>query len=298
MDPFNSQFWIREWEKKKPGDTHRVHKGFATPEYWDKAAFTYNKSPDEIKERRLNKTLEILRSKDLFYDGVNILDIGCGTGLHAMAFAEHGARVTALDFSSGMLDRCRRELRRRPDLAHRIELICEDWEKLDIRKKKWERRFDVAVAFMSPGIALPEPFFKMMACAKKGCAIRSWAAKRENPIMETLWEKIMDKPLEDRPQTVFYKINLLFSLGMFPDVHFDPVEWDQRIGLEDEYENQLAFFKKVSSRPRGDLEKMIREHLSSLCAEGYLSKKQKSITATAVWTMEEGVRNQMPSQYQ
>jgi ubiquinone/menaquinone biosynthesis C-methylase UbiE len=37
--------------------------------------------------------------------GLDVADVGCGTGRHALRLAAAGARVTALDFSSGMLDR-------------------------------------------------------------------------------------------------------------------------------------------------------------------------------------------------
>lgn len=37
-----------------------------------------------------------------------ILDVGCGTGRHALAFAGQGARVTAIDRSAAMLARARR----------------------------------------------------------------------------------------------------------------------------------------------------------------------------------------------
>jgi ubiquinone/menaquinone biosynthesis C-methylase UbiE len=36
--------------------------------------------------------------------GLALLDLGCGTGRHALAFAARSARVTAVDFSGGMLD--------------------------------------------------------------------------------------------------------------------------------------------------------------------------------------------------
>lgn len=281
----NQEFWIREWEREKPGDTQAVHKGFAFPDYWDKAAANYNKNPNEVKERRLEKILEILRQKGLFHEGIRILDIGCGTGLHAMAFARQGARVTALDFSKGMLDRFRRDLNKEPGLGRNIEMVCKDWQEVDIQKMGWEKGFDLVVAFMSPGIASPKTFFKMMACAKKGCAIRGWAARRENPIMEDLWQKIMDNPLEDKPQTIFYKINLLISMGLFPDVLFDPVSWTQKIPLEDELQNQLAFFKKVSSRSVAELETIIRDSLERISTDGYLNKKQESVTVTVIWTV-------------
>lgn len=39
--------------------------------------------------------------------GLSIVDVGCGTGRHAVRWARAGARVTALDFSHGMLARAR-----------------------------------------------------------------------------------------------------------------------------------------------------------------------------------------------
>jgi malonyl-CoA O-methyltransferase len=40
--------------------------------------------------------------------GLNILDLGCGTGRHSLWLAAAGATVTAVDFSEGMLAEARR----------------------------------------------------------------------------------------------------------------------------------------------------------------------------------------------
>jgi SAM-dependent methyltransferase len=37
-------------------------------------------------------------------DGLDVLDVGCGTGRHAIWMSEAGANVTAIDFSAGMLE--------------------------------------------------------------------------------------------------------------------------------------------------------------------------------------------------
>ncbi len=42
--------------------------------------------------------------------GLDVVDLGCGTGRHTAWLAEAGARVTALDFSAGMLERARRKV--------------------------------------------------------------------------------------------------------------------------------------------------------------------------------------------
>lgn len=41
--------------------------------------------------------------------GHSIADIGCGTGRHALRLAARGAKVTALDFSHGMLEQARKK---------------------------------------------------------------------------------------------------------------------------------------------------------------------------------------------
>jgi ubiquinone/menaquinone biosynthesis C-methylase UbiE len=41
--------------------------------------------------------------------GLDVLDLGCGTGRHALWLAAGGARVTALDFSEGMLAEARKK---------------------------------------------------------------------------------------------------------------------------------------------------------------------------------------------
>jgi SAM-dependent methyltransferase len=284
MDPiFNKAFWINEWEKDKSSDTYAVHKGFSTAEYWDKASTTYDKSRREVQNRRLEKTLGLFKQKGLLFEGMKVLEIGCGTGLLAMALAKKGAEVTALDFSKGMLDRFQERLS--GQMADKITILSEDWHKIDIQAKGWEKQFDLVIAFMSPGVASADAFFKMMACSKNGCAIRGWAARRQHPILTDLWEKIMDSPLDDKPQSILFKINLLFSMGLFPDIVFDTMEWDQTITLEQEVDNQMAFFSKVSEKPAPLLEKIIREHLESIYRKKVIQKKQKGLTATAVFSI-------------
>lgn len=68
--------------------------------------------------------------------GLRVLDLGCGTGRHALRLASEGARVTAVDFSEGMLA----EARRKPP-ADRVEFVLHDLGK----PLPFEDEFDLVV---------------------------------------------------------------------------------------------------------------------------------------------------------
>ena len=282
---FNKAFWLAEWQKDQESDTFQVHKGYSTSDYWDKAAATYDKDETERKSRKHEKVLSMFQRSGLLFKGMTILDIGCGTGTLAIELARQGAEVTAIDFSQGMLDQFELQLglNENKDVAKRISIVQTDWHELDIQEKNWERAFDLVIAFMSPGVATPQAFDKMMACSRNGCAVRGWAAKKSHPILAALWKQIMGTQLEDKPQSILYKINLLFSMGLFPEISFDMVTWDQDTTVDDELERQSAFFKKISDRSEEALETIIRDFLESIAENGRIIRLHKGLTATAVW---------------
>jgi SAM-dependent methyltransferase len=69
----------------------------------------------------------------------NILDLGCGTGNHALPLAERGHRVTGVDRSPGMLAQARAKAAAL-SLAHPPDFLEGDVRRLDL-----DQRFDVAL---------------------------------------------------------------------------------------------------------------------------------------------------------
>ena len=106
------EFWIEQWRALRGSSEDQGKKGHLNPDYWDKWADDYDNISREntTTEELIENIIDMLIKKGLFKKGMQILDVGCGTGKLALAFAQHGAQVTALDFSSKMLDRLKKSI--------------------------------------------------------------------------------------------------------------------------------------------------------------------------------------------
>jgi SAM-dependent methyltransferase len=87
-------------------------------------------------------------------DARTVLDVGCGTGIHACAFAREGYQVTGLDRSVEMLAKARE----RREQAGLNESGPVDFQQGDIRDFKLTHRFDVVVALFHVIGYLPANF--------------------------------------------------------------------------------------------------------------------------------------------
>ncbi|MFC1745990.1 class I SAM-dependent methyltransferase [Candidatus Riflebacteria bacterium] len=121
-------------DKKKPWE--EFFDGHA-PEYMDNC-FTKN-TVAEVEF--LFKELELK-------PGSSILDLGCGTGRHAIELAKKGFSVTGVDLSSGMLA----EAQKAADSAG----VHVDWKKADARSFTSEKIFDAAICLCEGAFGLLE----------------------------------------------------------------------------------------------------------------------------------------------
>jgi SAM-dependent methyltransferase len=68
--------------------------------------------------------------------GDPVLELGCGTGRVTLALAEAGFRVTGLDASVRMLERCAKKLAERPrELLQRVKLVQADMAAFELGQK-------------------------------------------------------------------------------------------------------------------------------------------------------------------
>ena len=85
------------FERQQPDDILPTREGY------DRWADIYDDEDNALIALEEPRVMELLGDTA----GLDVVDLGCGTGRHALRLAAAGARVTALDFSDGMLAKAR-----------------------------------------------------------------------------------------------------------------------------------------------------------------------------------------------
>jgi ubiquinone/menaquinone biosynthesis C-methylase UbiE len=100
--------------------------------------------------------------------GLNIIDLGCGTGRHALRVAKAGAHVQAVDFSEQMLARARQKAQGTNVLFHSHDLS----ERLPFPESSFDR---VVCGLVLDHIVELDSFFRNMqhVCKPNGFAVVS-----------------------------------------------------------------------------------------------------------------------------
>lgn len=78
--------------------------------------------------------------------GASVLDVGCGTGRHAIELARKGYRVTGIDLSPGMLERAREKAQ-----AAQVEI---EWIQGDAKKFALDKQFDAVICICEGAFGL------------------------------------------------------------------------------------------------------------------------------------------------
>lgn len=91
---------------------------------------------------------DFIESELGFNRGLRILDVGCGTGRHAIELTRRGYNVTGIDLSESQLARARKKA-----AAEGLDI---DFQQQDARNLSFEGEFDVAIMLCEGGFPLME----------------------------------------------------------------------------------------------------------------------------------------------
>jgi SAM-dependent methyltransferase len=279
---FTPEFWIDQWNRLNASAT--AFGGYGSVATWNAMAADYGtQSHAGGKDGRVHETISCLEGKGVCLEGARILDIGCGPGQYAQAFAQRGAEVVCIDIAARMIERLKREID--PALRAHITPLVADWASVDIDAGGFTEAFDLVFANMTPAISGPDAFLKIMKAGRRWCWFRGWAGPRENPLLEKLHQEIFSTKASPFKGNFLCAYNLICASGYFPECFYSPIQWTHRKPLAECIEFHKTFFASRSNLSPVELSRKIGAYLGNIAVDGFVESTVKGHTASMLWTL-------------
>ena len=136
-------------------------------EKWDMLAPAFDAF--KIPEAGRDDCLTLIKNLRLLNKNSTVMDVGCGAGRYAVAFARLCRSVTGTDLSPKMIAYAKK---RAADMhLENIAFYCEDWDAVSVRNRHYQNRFDLVFAHMTPAVHNTQTLQKMQACSKNWCML-------------------------------------------------------------------------------------------------------------------------------
>lgn len=181
---------------------------------WESEAECY----DRIIQMELQGTLNALQCIPIQPDDT-VLDVGCGPGRITSQLVKRAKKVTALDSSQAMMEKCKEKITHYSN----IETVLMDWN--DTQPDVTIPKHDIVIASRSVG---SQDLKKLISFAKKYAVIIGWANAPSIPeVRSALFDSARksEAPVRDIPfnhdRRFQYNImyNLVYDLGYEPNIN-------------------------------------------------------------------------------
>ena len=156
-------YFISLQEKKKPGDDTFTQKK------WNKRADFWQKERVQKRrgDERVVRTLSFLEQRGILKENMDVVDIGCGPGRFAAAFARRCHHVTGLDISEKMIEYGKAYINE--EQLSNVDLRICDFQALDIDKEGYREKFDLVFTSMTPALNGVDNLMKAISMSRKWC---------------------------------------------------------------------------------------------------------------------------------
>ncbi len=268
------EYFDQLWSKNVPNlQEQKIH--------WDKRAKEFSDYRNQVGEDRVEKLLNFFEQKGLSYENLDILDIGCGTGTYALEFAKKAKSVTALDISTQMIAYAKEEASERR--VKNVQFAELPWEDIDLDAYGCRKKFDLAVAIMTPAINSRNSLEKMMEASKDYCFMSGYVDRHEK-LKEAIEQNILHrKPNRtDFGLSIYCSFNILWLYGIHPDITYYTTERENDRTVEEAFTYYTLQLERKNSLT--DEEKLaIRSYLKKQAQNGRVKDTFQSKTAWLFW---------------
>lgn len=267
------------WKKATGNGLNILDEG-GMAEFWNKRSENYSRNIEkDQRKKRTDEILEFLEEAGFSPEGSRVLDIGCGPGTLSLPLARLGAEVTALDISSGMLNKLKDAVKKE---SLPVDVIECSWWTADIDGLGFRNKFDLVIASMTPGIRDVENFDMMMACSKNLCYYSNFLRRGEDKAYRDIRSSILGEKSENNMNGIIYPFMYLYLSGYRPSVRINHSEWKEEINWKEAADQAIEFIGRGRDFDDETKEK-IMGYYQNASPDGIYRSESDVYTGMMVW---------------
>ena len=273
---------IECWKKATGNGLNILDEG-RMAEFWNKRSENYaNNIEKDKRKKRTDEILEFLEESGFNPEGSRGLDIGRGPGTLSLPLSRLGADVTALDISSGMLNRLKDAVKNE---SLPIDVIECSWWTADIDELGFRNKFDLVIASMTPGIRDVGNFDMMMACSKNLCYYSNFLRRGEDSAYRDIRSSILGEKSENNMNGIIYPFMYLYLSGYRPSLRINHSEWKEEINWKEAAEQAIEFIGRGRDFDDETKEK-IMGYYQNASPDGIYRSESDVYTGMMVWEVD------------
>lgn len=271
-------------QESQPADLpdHSVKMWNKRADFWENA-----RKKNQKGDERVDSAIRYLDSKGLLDKNYDIVDIGCGPGRFAAAFAKHVHKVVGLDISDKMVEHGMNHIHN--EGLDNASLYACDFQTLDIKKEGYQHAFDLVFSSMTPAIHGMNGLMKSMEMSRAWCCNITHLDGR-NLLREQIMQEVFGKRLEPQwnGRWFFSLFNVLFLLGYDPETSYEKHSRETWVTPDELYIDFLMEHMLPSEEHTQEnaakISNWVNTHLNK---DGQIKEVTHTAYATVLWDVRE-----------
>ena len=261
---------------------HSVKMWNKRADFWENA-----RKKNQKGDERVDSAIRYLDSKGLLDKNYDIVDIGCGPGWFAAAFAKHVHKVVGLDISDKMVEHGMNHIHN--EGLDNASLYACDFQTLDIKKEGYQHAFDLVFSSMTPAIHGMNGLIKSMEMSRAWCCNITHLDGR-NLLREQIMQEVFGKRLEPQwnGRWFFSLFNVLFLLGYDPETSYEKHSRETWVTPDELYIDFLMEHMLPSEEHTQEnaakISNWVNTHLNE---DGQIKEVTHTAYATVLWDVRE-----------
>ena len=259
-----------KWPVKPLDEEAYIHR-------WDEMGLTVGDDGVPVDEYYMGIISECLES------GMDVLDIGCGSGDYCLELSGRANSVTGVDISPVLIDLCTRRAQKAG--IGNVHFRKTDWLSDDLAGCPQPNGFDMVLAHYSPAVHCFDGFIKMVRSTRRFglcCSELGW----HNRIYKDVY-RLAGMSMDDSCLNVSSMMNILWHLGLEPSIRYRKERTVMELDVGTATHVMVSYMSIFGDYDHR-FDKDIAEYIESVSSRGKVEFKDEWTNAYVLWEVPDG----------